>query len=477
MNSPNLGTDWSPEDHPPLGLLRQYQTGALSPEAEHKVERHLLSCEMCSDVAEGMALSSPEVTQAAVTDIKSRLQARLAEQKKRATPLWFDWRAAAAILVLLCSLGVVVYQQYSQHRLNDTLATETAPVLKPAEPPMAILAPEVPTSPSEKHEAEKSVAILKPLAQQKQQEVVRFTPPVVKKDEEIMADAVPKNQTPTSSGFLDLAEEENLNQIESTAPLKITSAGRLTDSAWQSDQKAIAVNKLAADDESRQKAKASAPPKIMIRGNSSLAGSTASVSAAPMIVGKVVSTDGGALPGVTVQIKGTAQVVSTDINGQFQLPLPSDKQTLVFSYLGFIPKELVVKNNSKPLEVQLQSDDRALSEVVVVGYGTQTKAATPDVVIAPKPTGGMLAFRKYIKQNLRYPEADKAQQVKGRVVVEFTVSRFGKTENPRVVKSLSPTADAEALRLIKEGPSWQAGTTNGVPAPQQVKVAIRFKLP
>jgi TonB-linked SusC/RagA family outer membrane protein len=90
------------------------------------------------------------------------------------------------------------------------------------------------------------------------------------------------------------------------------------------------------------------------------------------VTGSVVDEQNQGIPGVSVVIKGTTKGITTDISGNFELDVPTDKTILVFSYVGFESKEVEV-GNSTNIRVILLSDIKALSEVVVVGYGTQEK--------------------------------------------------------------------------------------------------------
>ncbi|MEM6963456.1 MAG: TonB-dependent receptor [Bacteroidota bacterium] len=91
----------------------------------------------------------------------------------------------------------------------------------------------------------------------------------------------------------------------------------------------------------------------------------------PPITGKVTDENDEPLIGATVTVKGTGDGTVTDENGRFQLDAPSGS-TLVFSYTGFAPKEVVV-GVSTVINVKLQSG-RELDEVVVVGYGVQRRS-------------------------------------------------------------------------------------------------------
>jgi len=93
------------------------------------------------------------------------------------------------------------------------------------------------------------------------------------------------------------------------------------------------------------------------------------------ITGKVTSGgDGESLPGVTVMVKGTSIGTATDVDGKFSLLIPSDRATLVFSYLGFKVQEVPVNSQSGNLTIAMKEDQRLLDEVVVVGYGTMRKS-------------------------------------------------------------------------------------------------------
>ncbi|WP_169788146.1 SusC/RagA family TonB-linked outer membrane protein [Rufibacter tibetensis] len=90
------------------------------------------------------------------------------------------------------------------------------------------------------------------------------------------------------------------------------------------------------------------------------------------ISGRVVSAeDGSALPGVSVVVKGTTTGASTDVDGRYSISV-SGSPTLVFTFIGFTPREIAVGNNST-VDVRLNTDAKAIEEVVVVGYGTQER--------------------------------------------------------------------------------------------------------
>ena len=89
------------------------------------------------------------------------------------------------------------------------------------------------------------------------------------------------------------------------------------------------------------------------------------------VTGRVTNAAGEGLPGVTVLVKGSTIGTATDVNGSFSLTVP-EGSTLVFSSIGFTRQEVPV-GSTTTFAVQLKDDAQALKEVVVVGYGTQSR--------------------------------------------------------------------------------------------------------
>jgi len=90
------------------------------------------------------------------------------------------------------------------------------------------------------------------------------------------------------------------------------------------------------------------------------------------VKGTVLDEAGIPIPGVNVIVKGTSKGASTDFDGNFILKDVSVGSVLSFSYVGYVTYEVTINDNTD-LNVQLQPDVAQLDEVVVIGYGTQTK--------------------------------------------------------------------------------------------------------
>ncbi|TGD79498.1 SusC/RagA family TonB-linked outer membrane protein [Hymenobacter wooponensis] len=139
---------------------------------------------------------------------------------------------------------------------------------------------------------------------------------------------------------------------------------------------------------------------------------------AQSVSGRVVGTDGAGLPGVNVVVKGSTTGTVTDGEGRFTVAAPAGS-TLVFSFVGFTSKEVAVGNQST-VNVTLGEDAKALSEVVVVGYGVQKKSQV---------TG---AISSVDEQSLRdVPVANIGQALQGRAAgVNISSASSSPGQNP-----------------------------------------------
>lgn len=90
------------------------------------------------------------------------------------------------------------------------------------------------------------------------------------------------------------------------------------------------------------------------------------------VQGTVTSEAGTPMPGVNVILKGTTNGTSTDSDGKYSLNVPEGEATLIFSFIGYATQELTV-NGRTVIDVVLLEDVSLLSDVVVVGYGTQNR--------------------------------------------------------------------------------------------------------
>jgi TonB-linked SusC/RagA family outer membrane protein len=95
------------------------------------------------------------------------------------------------------------------------------------------------------------------------------------------------------------------------------------------------------------------------------------INAAINVSGKVTSSsDEEGIPGVNIMVKGTLTGTVTDVKGSYNLTVPNENDTLVFSSIGYKTQEVVV-NGRTVIDIIMEEDLQSLDEVVVIGYGTE----------------------------------------------------------------------------------------------------------
>lgn len=139
------------------------------------------------------------------------------------------------------------------------------------------------------------------------------------------------------------------------------------------------------------------------------------------ITGKVVSSEGEALPGVNILAKGTNKGTVTDIEGNYTI-VTDESAILVFSFIGFQAQEVTVAGKTV-LDITLSPDISTLDEIVVVGYGVQKKSDVTGSV-------GVVAGEDLLKA----PVNNALQAMRGKVAgVNVFLNSGSPTSSPRVV--------------------------------------------
>ena len=90
--------------------------------------------------------------------------------------------------------------------------------------------------------------------------------------------------------------------------------------------------------------------------------------------------------------------------------------------------------------------------------------------------GGDAALMQYLSSNIHYPAVAAENGVQGRVVVGFVVERDGSITDVNVMRSVDPSLDREAVRVVKNMPRWTPGKQNGSAVRVKYQVPVTFRL-
>ena len=110
---------------------------------------------------------------------------------------------------------------------------------------------------------------------------------------------------------------------------------------------------------------------------------------------------------------------------------------------------------------QQTGKDKKIYEVV------ETPPAYPD---------GIDALMKFMSENIKYPAEAVKDKIEGKVILGFVVDDTGKVTDIRVVRSVAPMLDAEAIRVVGMMPSWEPGKQKGIPVNVRFTLPVAFKL-
>jgi TonB family protein len=201
------------------------------------------------------------------------------------------------------------------------------------------------------------------------------------------------------------------------------------------------------------------------------------------IVGKVVDSETGKdMPGVAIVIKGTTTGTITDNAGDFAILVPDRDAVLVFSSVGYNTQLIPIKNNDRMyvkleesiVKINLSGPNSLIAKDKPASFEKSPGDTYVVVEELPSYPGGTDALKKFIAENLKYP-ADAKGKITGMVPVNFIIDREGNIVNPKVSKSLYPSLDEEALRVVKLIKGWKPGMQNGKPVACKVSLPVYFK--
>jgi TonB-linked SusC/RagA family outer membrane protein len=184
------------------------------------------------------------------------------------------------------------------------------------------------------------------------------------------------------------------------------------------------------------------------------------------------------LAAVSVRVKGSNAATATDKDGRFTIRIPDEHAVLIFTCIGFVTKE-VVAGTSPQMDISLETDEKGLSEVVVVGYGTQKKSdltaavATVDMKsIRNVPQPNLLSTLEgrvaglTINETSSEPGSEPTVQIRGVGTIDGGSSPLVLIDGvPGGNLSNIASADVESISVLKDAAAaaiYGARAANGV---------------
>jgi len=94
----------------------------------------------------------------------------------------------------------------------------------------------------------------------------------------------------------------------------------------------------------------------------------------------------------------------------------------------------------------------------------------------PKFPGGQAGLFQYLARSIKYPVIAQKSKEQGRVIIQMVIGKDGSLSNIKVLRSVSPSLDAEAVRVVGNMPKWEPGMQKGQPVSVKYTIPIVFRL-
>lgn len=438
--------------------IERYYLGEMPAADMHAMEKAALDDPFLAEAMEGYEISSEQLSaspiQNDINDLKKRLAARVTRENKPAPVIKFAWWKVAAAILIFIGAGWL-YTSINNKSKQDNIAQRET-INKNIERPAPVKADSTKSSLN----ADTSIVAGDLAVTEKRQPVkIKNTMPSYKRRESntdsvsvasVGRNAVAKNN-PSEIKPLEKDDASNSDRAKSVA--KNDSVNRKQVPAMATDKK----NAVAEMDKKTVYA-----PNASV-ASSAPAGTTNTFS--NTFNGQIVDQSNKPVVNAIVQIPNLNIATATNNNGYFSFKAPDSSLKVSVVSAGFETQNLELTTNSIDDEninnvIRLKPSLLNLNEVVV-GYGTKKKAnsavvTTKDVtinILDAEPSAGWNEYNLYLEKNKKIP--GEVKDIHGEVVVSFIVANKGLPGNFSIEKSLNEQLDAEAIRLIKEGPSWK----------------------
>ena len=172
---------------------------------------------------------------------------------------------------------------------------------------------------------------------------------------------------------------------------------------------------------------------------------------------------------VRSSIKFTAPVIKKDAEVHEDEEIKSQEE-LISAKAGISIAD--VKGND-----EINGQDIAdLKQVVVQGTPKEEEKVFDMVEQMPSFPGGDAELMSFLAKNMKYPAMAQENGVQGRVICQFVVTKDGTVKDVNVLRSLDPSCDKEAVRVLLSMPRWIPGKQNGKPVAVKFTVPIIFRL-
>lgn len=423
----------------------------MSPREMHQIEKAALDDPFLADAMEGYQMM-PAVN---IKDDIEELQNRLQEKTSRPEKTSFIWWKVAAILLLVLGASTTAWWLNRPGIDSTSLAKNEAAVQK-SEIDSSVK-PEALLNITDTGTLEKTSAV---------------------KIEPRTTDQLASSEKSTGKAGAVFAKDEQLKKEESIALLDKEKPAK--DNVSEIKAKPLETEITAAIEQPKSAKPSTADEKDdklreMTMARQQKSASLPSVSqntSTPTYYfrGLVTDEQNKPVPYASVRISQLNNGTYTDVLGRFSIVASDSVLTTDIVSVGYSSKKITLFARTASTIVRMEPSSTSLSEVVVTKSRKSKETEEADssdntdvrsTLPYAEPTDGWSLFEIYIRNNLRIPVTSGPNSLKGTVIVSFYVDPInGRLSDLRIEKSLGIPYDKEAIRVLKDGPTWDIFNTD-----------------
>lgn len=158
---------------------------------------------------------------------------------------------------------------------------------------------------------------------------------------------------------------------------------------------------------------------------------------------------------------------------------PGEKDGKAVNVQFILPIVFQLTMDALPIPEEIKETE--LSEVVVVSYGIEKSTTESEEVFSmvdqmPQFPGGVQGLMQYLAKSIKYPAISQKNKEQGKVILQMIIGTDGCLSDIKVVQSVSPLLDTEAIRVISSMPKWTPGKQNGKAAAVKYTIPVNFRL-
>jgi len=458
-----------------IHIIFDYFNDKLSNKERYALEKNLNADPFLNDALEGFAQLSKAELEHDFKIIENSLQNRIHKKKERK---FIPYIGIAASIAIIIGIGSVLINKNTTKLKKETL-TEDAEALTDSILLHNTLSVEVARNGLDSLDMELPDDQLAYIEEKKQ------SPQLKKKAK--------------STKLLKTKSEDKKNEIIEPAPVQMAQSIKIIEVTEETmanaEMETDAIKPPIVQEKALTQITTSQAPERIIKAAKSDINFT--------IKGTVIDAETKEpLPGATIY-QGSQGTVS-DFDGNFDFKI-FDDSLIQIAYVGYKTKEISINelaNSNSPIE--LHANQLALEEVVIVGYGNRKRSSNTGTVSTlsssdlsgiPEPSEEVLKykpiaikinhegtvdstaypkmhirkFKKYLKKEFAF-----TSDIPCKIELEFIVLTNGSLSDIEIVESISEQFSNEAIRLIKEGPAWEAAVLNGKKIEQKIRITIKF---